>query len=238
MSSELGRKPVGDRMPLANWEVVDLAARDAIAEARPGVALAATDIGRCCRVGAAAPYAYYLLERVSPSLSWSADLASGGGASDHGALSGLGDNDHPQYALATDVNTALAGKADASALTSGLASKASLSVEKGFRGSREVNGSASADQEDDAGGAIDITAAGPTNQIVPRNSTRAHPVNGVLTWFNNGNGVPTITPEDGTVILIPSPGKSLAMKSGEGACAQARQRSANRWYVYGDLEDA
>ena len=34
----------------------------------------------------------------------------GGGVTDHGALTGLADDDHPQYALDADVTTALAGK--------------------------------------------------------------------------------------------------------------------------------
>lgn len=36
--------------------------------------------------------------------------SGGGGVTDHGALTGLADDDHPQYALDADVTTALAGK--------------------------------------------------------------------------------------------------------------------------------
>jgi hypothetical protein len=121
-SAELGRKGIGNRMPLYNWAVANLAARDAITEARPGVALSSLDVGRVCRVGGSSPYLYYVLEGVSP-MSWSRAIGAedqvgggggGGGVTDHGALSGLGDNDHPQYALADDVATALAGKAASS----------------------------------------------------------------------------------------------------------------------------
>lgn len=251
MSSELGRKPVGDRMPIPNWIVADLAARNAITEARPTVAISALDIGRVCRVGTVAPFAYYVLEGVSP-LSWSNDLASAGtGVSDHGGLTGLGDNDHPQYALASDVTTALAAKADAAATTSALAAKAdaaatttalagkaAVATQYGFTGSRGVSGNGTA-QKSDAGAAIDLASSG--TQTIPKqtgNPATDLPVNCLLTYFNTGNGVHSFAPVDGSVTLVPQPGKTLQMKAGEGAVVQGRQQSADRWYFFGDLEES
>lgn len=147
----IDRIPLGQRPAVHNWECADTTERDAITESSDGVALATADIGKEARVGTASPYAYYRLEGISP-LEWSRDLGAaggggeGGGVTDHGDLDGLSDNDHPQYALAADVATDLAGKSDtahthvigdttglqavldakasASALTSGLAGKA------------------------------------------------------------------------------------------------------------------
>lgn len=70
--------------------------RDAGTDSLKGaVTFTAADIGRVCRVGTAAPYDFFILRSTVPL--WD---QINGGAEDHGALSGLGDDDHTQYLLA------------------------------------------------------------------------------------------------------------------------------------------
>lgn len=128
----IDRLPLGQRPAVHNWECDDNTDRDALTEESAGVLISADSIGKEVRVGTASPYAYYRLEGVAP-LVWSRDLGAapgaggGGGVTVHGDLTGLDADDHPQYALAASMTTALAGKADTTALTSGLAAKANTS---------------------------------------------------------------------------------------------------------------
>jgi hypothetical protein len=92
-----------------SWEVADDVERDALA-------LTSDDVGRVVRVGVAAPYAFYVLtNHVGPAWGPFSGGGGGGGVTDHGALTGLADDDHTQY-LRADGTRALAGNLAVDAL--------------------------------------------------------------------------------------------------------------------------
>lgn len=64
-----------------------------------------------------------LLDDLTDRLDTLETTPPGGGVTDHGALTGLADDDHGQYYNAARLSTVLAGYATASALTAGLAGK-------------------------------------------------------------------------------------------------------------------
>ena len=89
------------RHSIQNWEVADATARDALV-------VVAADLGKVAKLAAAdAGSFYFVLESIGPSV-WTALDTSGGGVTDHGALTGLGDDDHTQYHL-TDGTRAMTG---------------------------------------------------------------------------------------------------------------------------------
>lgn len=68
-----------------------------------------SDVSCMVRVGAApGPYEHYMLAQVLSGVGTLVSLSGGGGVTDHGALTGLSDDDHTQY-LRTDGSRALTG---------------------------------------------------------------------------------------------------------------------------------
>lgn len=135
------------------------------------------------------------------------------------------------------------GSSHANAVASGAAGfmsgadKAILdAIKVGFRGLRTVTGSDTPADTTDAGGIIDVNAAGTNNQTIPPNASVAYDTKSVLTYLFRGAGVGTIVAGSG-VTLVPGPGKTLVTK-GQGSWVQAIKVATNTWMVNGDLESA
>src|SRR5687768_10598483 len=85
--------------------------------------------------------------------------ASGGGTSDHGALTGLGDDDHSIYAL-------LAGRAGGQTLTGGTATGNTLTLKSNTLGDGKTRiGGASMFVVDEATGRVGIGTASPVAYV-------------------------------------------------------------------------
>lgn len=107
-------------------------------------------------------------------------------------------------------------------------------IELGFKGGRTVTGHDTATLVD-AGGLIDVNAAGANNQTIPRHATVAYPIRTVLAWCFRGAGLGTIVSDGGLVTLIVPPGLSLVTQ-GQGAWVYAVKMDTNTWMVTGHLE--
>lgn len=110
---------------------------------------------------------------------------------------------------------------------------------RGFRGKgnggADVTAATYTSVLDDAGKRTDMNRATAQTPTIPTNAQVPFVVDqDVLTWRQVGAGAFTLTPFDGTVTIVPPPGKTL-VSNGVGAIVSAAKCGTNTWQAYGDL---
>lgn len=156
----------------------------------------------------------------------------GGGATDHGALTGLADDDHPQYLTQargdaryyteTEIDSLLSGKAATTHTHDGAPPVVEVVAVT------DTHTLALADN----GKAVEVTSATPVDVTVPPNVSVAFPVGTVIEVYQLGAGQVSIVAGSG--VTVESRG-SLTDLSGQYAVASLRKRATDVWVLAGDL---
>lgn len=173
--------------------------------------------------------------------TWSVPPGTGGGGvTDHGALTGLTDDDHPQYHNDTRgdaryyTKTAVDALVDAVELTV-------TSVDGRVTALETTAAVVTANTQTasyalvlaDAGKLIEMNSASDTTLSVPPNSSVAFPTGTVVEVTRLGAGGVTLVPGSGVTIRTPS-GVSLLARS-QYSTVGLRKRGINEWVASGDL---
>lgn len=148
---------------------------------------------------------------------------------DHGTMTGLGDDDHPQYVLS-------AGDTMTGALTlSGAPSSNLHAATKQYVDTVAQNTVAAASYTlvlADQGKVVEMNnGVNPNTLTVPANSTAAFPVGTVIEVYQLGSGQTTIAAAGGVTLRAPN-GLKL---SSQYATASLRKRDADEWVISGDV---
>lgn len=158
--------------------------------------------------------------------------AGGGGVSDHGLLTGLADDDHPQYVTQAEVDGMLAGKA-------AVAHTHPISDVTGLQAALDALPRLTATTQPghhtltlaDAGTAVHFTGAAAANCTVPPNSAVAFPVGTVVELLQAGAGQVTVLEGAGVTVRAAAAKTTRAQWS----VLRLRKIGADEWLLSGDM---
>ena len=165
---------------------------------------------------------------------WIGVGGGGGGASDHGDLTGLGDDDHTQYLLADGTRAAASLTVNGNISVTGTVDGRDIAADGAFLDTLEL---IVTDQKttnytlvaSDNGKLIDVNSSSNLTITIPQNVLD---VGAQLILARRGTGTVTVSPGAGVTLLSRNSDRSIASQY---SSATLIQTSSNNWYLFGDL---